>query len=119
MNRLLLVEDEEALREIICAELNSWFVGLTIVEARSGFEAIEILKQTKEFAIIVSDYGMENGSGFDLLRFLGLNKYHIPFILHTSNLNPVLPKEVGDFFVGVTTKMDFDTLNLQLSKILV
>lgn len=119
MSHLLLVEDDLGLLEIIQEEICRCFSGMIVTSATSGFEAIEMLSKNKNFDAIVCDYKMNNGSGIDVLQYLVFNRYRIPFLLHTSELSPWLPVQLGDSFVGVIAKMDFDTLNLELAKILV
>jgi len=79
---ILIVDDEEELRElyglILAQELD-----LSITEAGSGTEAVEILTKNSNFDLVVSDYNMPKGNG-DLVFFKS-QELGLPFILVTSD----------------------------------
>jgi CheY-like chemotaxis protein len=69
--RILLVDDEPILRITLRALLHE-HVRAEIVEATSGEEGRWHLQQ-RGFDIVISDHWMENGHGFELLRFVQQN----------------------------------------------
>jgi DNA-binding NtrC family response regulator len=71
-NRVLVVDDEEALRIVLSAELEG--EGYQIASAADGQEAINILA-TKEFDLILLDIKMPNVDGFEVLKYV---KEHCP-----------------------------------------
>ncbi len=66
-NRILVVDDEEALRVVLSAELEG--EGYQVTSASDGQEAINILT-TKEFDLILLDIKMPNVDGFEVLKFV-------------------------------------------------
>jgi CheY-like chemotaxis protein len=66
-NRILVVDDEEALRVVLSAELEG--EGYQVTSAADGQEAINILT-TKEFDLILLDIKMPNVDGFEVLKFV-------------------------------------------------
>ncbi len=71
-NRILVVDDEEALRIVLSAELDG--EGYQVSSAGDGQEAINILG-TKEFDLILLDIKMPNVDGFEVLKYA---KEHCP-----------------------------------------
>lgn len=65
-NRILVVDDEEALRIVLSAELEG--EGYQVTSAADGQEAINILA-AKEFDLILLDIKMPNVDGFEVLKY--------------------------------------------------
>ncbi|MEN5267946.1 response regulator [Stenotrophomonas sepilia] len=62
---VLFVDDEDDLREIVVDALAAQ--GFAVTTARNGVEAIECLRSTAQFSIVVTDYNMPEGvSGLDV-----------------------------------------------------
>ncbi|MBI5463839.1 MAG: response regulator [Ignavibacteriales bacterium] len=66
-NRILVVDDEEALRTVLSAELEG--EGYSVLSAGDGQEALNILG-SKEFDLILLDIKMPNVDGFEVLKFV-------------------------------------------------
>ncbi|MEX0736582.1 MAG: response regulator [Bacteroidota bacterium] len=66
-NRILVVDDEDALRTVLSSELEG--EGYKVASAADGSEAIEILKKD-EFDLILLDIKMPNVDGFEVLKFV-------------------------------------------------
>ena len=66
-NRILVVDDEEALRIVLSAELEG--EGYQVDSAADGQEAINTLA-TKEFDLILLDIKMPNVDGFEVLKYV-------------------------------------------------
>jgi DNA-binding NtrC family response regulator len=66
-NRVMVVDDEEALRTVLSAELEG--EGYQVASAADGQEAIDILT-TREFDLILLDIKMPNVDGFEVLKFV-------------------------------------------------
>ena len=67
MDRILIVDDEPDIRELIRLHLER--AGWDIAEAGSGRQAILQL-QAQPFSLIVLDIMMDDGNGFEVLRYL-------------------------------------------------
>jgi DNA-binding NtrC family response regulator len=78
-NLVLVVDDEPGVREAIAAYLE--IEGLSPVEAKSGREALEIIKNNKEIKFVISDVRMPNGDGIFLIDELRKIDPVLPFIV--------------------------------------
>jgi putative nucleotidyltransferase with HDIG domain len=65
-DRILVVDDEEAIREIVCAILAA--AGYTSKQASSGMEALALLDSGEEFELMLSDLMMADLDGIGLLE---------------------------------------------------
>src|SRR5258706_4928696 len=65
-DRILVVDDEEAIREIVCAILAA--AGYTSEQASSGIEALALLNSGEQFELMLSDLMMANLDGIGLLE---------------------------------------------------
>jgi putative nucleotidyltransferase with HDIG domain len=65
-DRILVVDDEEAIREIVCAILAA--AGYTWKQASSGMEALALLDSGEEFELMLSDLMMADLDGIGLLE---------------------------------------------------
>jgi two-component system chemotaxis response regulator CheY len=87
MPRILIVDDDLDLREVIVMVIASW-IKAELIEAGSGNEAIAILDRdsaTKPIDFIISDFNMPNGNGGALATYLQSKKLAIPFLLLSSD----------------------------------
>lgn len=81
-NLVLVVDDEEGVREAIGTFLE--IEGLQPIEAKSGREALEIIKKNKEIKFVISDVRMPNGDGVFLMDELRKIDPVMPFIVLVS-----------------------------------
>ncbi len=116
MKTILLVDDEETLREIIAMQLED--DGYNILQAGSGNDAFEIVKKN-EIDLIISDMRMPNGSGEDLLKSLNNLDKKPPFILVTgfSELTKDDAIKLGAHDM-LSKPIDFDELESHIEKLL-
>lgn len=66
-NKILVVDDEDALRAVLSAELES--EGYLVQSASDGDEAIRIL-DSNTFHLILLDIKMPNVDGFEVLKYV-------------------------------------------------
>ncbi len=78
MSYVLIVDDEEDLREIIKLSVETVFAG-DILAAKSGNEAIQILKKHGAPAACISDFRMADGGGDIVWEYLQKNHANVPF----------------------------------------
>lgn len=71
-NKILVVDDEEALRTVLSAELEG--EGYQVSTAADGDEAIKIIG-SQQFHLVLLDIKMPNVDGFEVLRYV---KQHQP-----------------------------------------
>ena len=65
-DRILVVDDEEAIREIVSSMLT--FAGYSCLQAASGLEALAVLNSGEEFELMLSDLMMAELDGIGLLE---------------------------------------------------
>src|SRR6202158_4222723 len=65
-DRILVVDDEEAIREIVCAILAA--AGYSCEQACSGIEALALLNSGEEYELMLSDLMMAELDGIGLLE---------------------------------------------------
>src|SRR5260370_12502516 len=65
-DRILVVDDEEAIREIVASMLSS--AGYACKQAGSGMEALAVLNSGEEFELMLSDLMMADLDGIGLLE---------------------------------------------------
>jgi len=87
--RLLLAEDDEALRTLLAETLRR--DGYDVIEARHGMQLLEVLEpvmfegQLEERPdLIISDYHMPGCTGMSILAGLHSSGLNIPFIVITA-----------------------------------
>lgn len=84
MARLLIVEDEDNLRELYAEELEE--EGYEISRAENGKAAIELVKK-ESFDLVIMDIRMPEMDGIEALgKVISLNK-KIPVIIYTAYSN--------------------------------
>lgn len=102
MFRVLLVDDDESLRQLLAYKLKQDF-GFVINEASSGYEAISLIKQGAKYSLIVSDYNMPDGNGAEFQNYLVEHNIKSLFFFYTSEagieINPA-----HKYFLGVIAK---------------
>lgn len=69
-NRILVADDEDALRSVLSSELEG--EGYSVKDAADGQQAISWLKK-QEFDLILLDIKMPNVDGFEVLKFVKEN----------------------------------------------
>jgi cyclic di-GMP phosphodiesterase len=82
MDRILVVDDEEPIREIISSMLSS--AGYKTRQAASGMEALAILHSTGEFELMLSDLMMAEMDGIALLERSKEKYPDMPVIMVTA-----------------------------------
>src|SRR5712675_1386329 len=81
-DRILVVDDEEAIREIVCAILAA--AGYTWQQASSGLEAIALLDSGEEFELMLSDLMMADLDGIGLLERTKERYPDMPVVMVTA-----------------------------------
>lgn len=108
MFRVLLVDDDESLRQLLVHRLKQDF-GFVVDEASSGNEAVKLIKQSARYSLIISDYNMPDGNGSVLQDYLVENNIKSLFFFYTSEEN-VKINLTHTSFLGVIEKPHFHKL---------
>lgn len=90
MGKLLIIDDEEDLRDVLCALLED--VTTEIVTCQNGLEACEVL-ENHSFDAILSDEKMPKRTGMEVLRWLRSRGDKTPFIIHTGYGHKAMQEE--------------------------
>jgi DNA-binding NtrC family response regulator len=111
--RILVVDDETAMREVLQMRLQEW--GFDVCLAEDGMEGKELAK-SYDPDIVISDVLMPQVSGMDLLRFLKAGDPDRPIILVTAQATVDLAVEAMkqgalDF---ITKPIDYSKLKMAL-----
>jgi two-component system chemotaxis response regulator CheY len=82
LDRVLVVDDSNAIRAFVRASLEGSGHARTVVEAASGFEALRILPR-ESFDVVVVDINMPDINGLELVAFMRRSEAHqnTPIIL--------------------------------------
>jgi len=80
--RILVVDDEEVIRDIICSMLNS--AGYQTRQASSGVKALELLNSGTDFQLMLSDLMMAEMDGIGLLERSQASFSEMPVIMVTA-----------------------------------
>jgi putative nucleotidyltransferase with HDIG domain len=80
--RILVVDDEESIREIVCAMLQN--ASYQCTQACSGKEALQLLQQDGGFQLILSDLMMPELDGVALLEAVKERNPELPVVMVTA-----------------------------------
>lgn len=83
--KIIIIDDEEAIREIIRMFLEAVHP-FQILEATSGNEAIRMIEANPDLSCIICDYNMPDGNGAVVYQYLCDRNLKIPYILCSSDL---------------------------------
>ena len=81
-DRILVVDDEEAIREIVASMLST--AGYTCKQASSGTEALAVLNSGEEFELLLSDLMMPDLDGIGLLELTKEKYPDMPVVMVTA-----------------------------------
>lgn len=114
--RLLLVEDHDSSREVLARILR--LSGHEVHCARNSAEALRVAEEVKNFNVVISDIGLPDQSGLDLMRQIQA-KYGYPGIaLSGYGMEEDLKNglEAG-FFAHLVKPVNMDQLRTLLSQV--
>jgi EAL domain-containing protein (putative c-di-GMP-specific phosphodiesterase class I) len=113
--RVLLAEDEDALRRALARSLTR--AGCRVTEARDGTEAAELVGR-ESFDVIVTDIKMPGHDGLEVLRAARGHDLDVPIILMTAapDLRTALESIEYGAFQYITKPVDLVLLNRIVSR---
>jgi len=115
-SRILLVEDHEDTRRIMCRLLRSW--GHTVSSAWNISSALE-LAEAESFDLLISDLGLPDGSGMDLIRQLRLKRSIKGIALSGYGMEEdVAQTKAAGFLAHLTKPVDLQELEVVVRQIL-
>ncbi len=82
VERILVVDDEEPIREVVCSMLQH--ASYHCEQASSGVEALAILRNGSDFQLVLSDLMMPELDGVGLLEIIKLQYKDLPVVMVTA-----------------------------------
>ena len=102
---ILLIDDNEAHRELIKASLAHNFLEIDISEATDGLDAVEMLKE-KSYDLIILDFMMPWVNGLEFLELTEDMRKETPMVMISGSGNHTLAPKA--FSHGVTNYLEKD-----------
>lgn len=100
---LLIVEDEPFLRTLLSKMLRT--KGYSIIEASDGKEALEIFEQQKNsIDLVLTDTGMPNIDGYELIKKLRQEKENVKVIVMTGYMDSEQAEKLAKEQVDIVSK---------------
>lgn len=85
MERVLVVDDEPMIRSMMDHALT--MMGYSVTEAETVAEALSLVEdEEKSFDALVTDYNLEDGTGFEIMRSVRSQAKQTPVILMTGSM---------------------------------
>ncbi len=103
-SRILIVDDEEGIREIFAEELSA--LGAQVQCVKSGDEALEILSR-QAFDLMISDVRMPGGDGFTLVKSINMRIKPKPSIILCSGFNMHAPDDYQSLGIAAVLNKPF------------
>ncbi|MBG08901.1 MAG: hypothetical protein CME68_09095 [Halobacteriovoraceae bacterium] len=96
MPRILVIDDSETVRESFKLQFEKGPYALKF--ATNGLEAIEVLKNDKNFDLIICDLFMDHMNGIEFVKAQDSDESinHIPTVIMTSRFNPQFLKDIKE-----------------------
>ncbi len=82
MPRVLVVDDEERVRGLLCDLLAAW--GCQAVEAANGVQALTLFEQN-DYDLVLTDFLMPDGNGLEVIRGVREKDATIGVIMFTAS----------------------------------
>ena len=110
-NKILLVDDEKDIREILSLALVD--MGYAVMEAENGVEALRVFKETQP-ALVLTDIKMPGMDGIELLQKIKRENPEVEVVMITGHGDmdlaiKSLKFEATDFITKPFSKEDFRT----------
>ncbi len=104
--KLLFVEDEDDLIEIITDTLNK--LQASFLTAKNGEEALDVIKQNPDIDIIITDLNMPIMSGLELIEKLNEDNFDKPIIVMSAHTEVDYINKAKEFGVDNYLLKPFD-----------
>jgi signal transduction histidine kinase/CheY-like chemotaxis protein/KaiC/GvpD/RAD55 family RecA-like ATPase len=91
---ILLVDDDDAVREIACSMLRD--VGYGVTEVGSGGAALDLLNRERRFDLVVLDFAMPGMNGMELAREVNAKFPGMPVLFITGYADNTALAEIGE-----------------------
>ena len=106
--KLLFVEDEEELLQIICDALSK--LEINYLTAKNGLEALDILDKHKDIDALITDINMPYMNGLEMIKKLKDEGRELPTIIMSAHTEDEYTQRAKDFGVDNYLLKPFDFL---------
>ena len=90
--RVLYLDDDEVMRTVASALLQSW--GYEVTAVQSALQALTVVRaEPREFDLVITDFNMPGMSGIEMLRELRQIKPRLPVILTSGFINETMREQ--------------------------
>lgn len=108
--QILLVDDDEVIRDLVIAHLNLQLSNIQITQVCSSKDAMSIIQNNRSIECMITDLQMPDGSGFDIVDFLRQERLSVPTIVFSgSDFQPYM-ESFKPPIVSFCAKPDFQLL---------
>ena len=97
MRKILFIDDDDDIRKLYTPILDNLGEGIKVTESISGNKAISLLREDREYDLIICDYEMDDGDGRVVYNYTKKSNLKIPFILYTTKN----PEDISDLIEGL------------------
>jgi CheY-like chemotaxis protein len=94
---VLVVDDEDDVRQVAVAQLEA--LGYSVVEAATGHQALDLLKENGTIDLLLLDYAMPGMSGLAVARAAAASRPGIPIVFLTGYADPAVLDEAREIVV--------------------
>ena len=102
---IIIVDDHHLIRAGLKEQLCQWFEAATVLQAASGSEALQQLRDVDKLDLALVDLFMPEGDGFKFIRELCKQFPNLPILVLSSSQNPGdIRKALGMGATGFATK---------------
>lgn len=84
MLNVLVVDDEAEVRDLLTLVIEGGLEHISVTQAKSAEEAVELLKSSHRFACIISDFEMGSSGGISIYNFLKSENVSTPLIFYSN-----------------------------------
>lgn len=84
MKKILIIDDSALMRRVMSDIINTDSEMCVTDTAENGVAAAALLKQGKEYQLILLDINMPRMDGLGFLKYLNENEIHIPVLVVSS-----------------------------------
>ena len=117
--KLLFVEDEEDLIDIISDTLNK--LSANYLTAANGEEALELMEKNPDISMVITDINMPVMNGLDMIKHMKEKNIDIPIIIMSAHteleyINKAKDLGVDDYLLKPFDFIKFINLIIELDK---
>jgi CheY-like chemotaxis protein len=109
---VLIVDDEKEMLQMLRRAFEAYQEVFSVRIATDGEEALEVLRESSDVSLVVTDLIMPKMDGFTLLVHIRSDFPHIPVIIMTAHSRPVMERMAWKIGVAEYIEKPFDVEEL-------